>query len=126
MYCSNCGSIMDERQAFCPFCSTPNPNYRQNVPPPQYGPYNYGPPQFYRDVSPYSPYNVNPENEPAETPLLVFSAIEPIIGLNAGIASLSRHEKRAGRAYLLAAGISFGVRVLIVIMYVVFSVLLIS
>ena len=123
MYCSNCGSIMDERQSCCPFCGTPNPNYRQNVPPPQYGPYNYGMPQFFRDVSPYSPYNMSPENEPAETALVVFSAIEPIIGLIAGIASLSRHEKRAGRAYLLAAGISFGVRLLLLLMYI-FSILL--
>ena len=66
---------------------------------------------------------MSPENEPAETALLVFSAIEPIIGLIAGITSLSRHEKRAGRAYLLAAGISFGVRVLLLLMYI-FSILL--
>ena len=126
MYCTNCGSVMDDRQDRCPFCAAPNPNYRQNVPPPQYGPYNYGPPQFYRDVSPYSPYNIDPANEPAETALLVFSAIEPIIGLIAGISSLSRHEKRAGRAYLLAAGISFGVRILILLMYIFSSVILLS
>lgn len=123
MYCAQCGSIMDERAACCPFCSTPNPAYRQNVPPPQFGAYNYGPPQFFRDVSPYAPYGMSPENEPAETALVVASAIEPVIGLIAGIACMSRKEKRAGKAYFLAAGISFGVRIMLVILYIFLCIL---
>lgn len=106
MYCTKCGSMIDDRQPFCPFCKTPNPAVQPNT---QF----HGqvpPPYFYNNVP---PYYFDPSVQPPEVALVVLSAIIPIAGLIIGCICLGNNEKRAGRAYLLAAGISFGAGLLL-------------
>lgn len=110
MYCTNCGSMMDDRLQACPCCKAPNPNM-------------YGSPQFHGQVPPPYFYNNIPsyyydrENAPAETGLIVLSALIPLAGLIIGCICLGNNEKRAGRTYLLAAGIRFGAALLIAFMF---------
>ncbi len=110
MYCSNCGSMMDDRQQACPFCRAPNPKI-------------YSGPQFHGVVPPpycsnnVPPYYYDRENAPAETGLVVVSAIIPLAGLIIGCICLGNNEKRAGRTYLLAAGISFGAYILLAFVF---------
>ncbi len=109
MYCSNCGSMMDERQQFCPFCKAPNPVMRQK---PQFHGQVPPPPYFYNNIP---QYYFDPANQPPEIALVVISALIPLVGLIIGCICLSNNEKRAGRAYLIAAGVRFGVTLLLVL-----------
>lgn len=99
----------------CQFCGTPDPAYmrRYGLYPPQggYQPprMNYPPPYMYRR----QPFD--PANEPPEVGIIIFSVLIPLAGFIYGIASLSGGEKRAGKAYLLAAGLSLGVSLLLVL-----------
>lgn len=112
MYCSNCGMNFGDREERCPFCATPTPNfngsnYSGQYPPPFFDP-NLQQPFFFRD----------PSNVPAETGLVVLSVLIPLAGLILGCISFSKGEKRAGRAYLLAAGISYAARIFLIFAYV--------
>ena len=112
MNCTKCGSMFDERQPCCPFCKAPNPavqprtQFHGQVPPPY----------FYNNVP---PYYFDPSVQPPETALVVLSAIIPIAGLIIGCICLGNNEKRAGRAYLIAAAISFGLSLLLCLLFVV-------
>jgi hypothetical protein len=103
--------MMDERQQFCPFCKAPNPAMQQR---PQFHGQVPPPPYFYNNMP---RYYFDPAEQPPETALVVLSAIIPIAGLIIGCICLGNHENRAGKAYLLAAGISFGVGLLISFMF---------
>ncbi|MBR3666966.1 MAG: hypothetical protein IKN66_07420 [Ruminococcus sp.] len=132
MKCETCGSELSGMMPTCPFCGTPDPAYmrryglyppqggyqppRMNYPPPPQGSYppppqqgSYPPPYMYRR----QPFD--PANEPPEVGIIVFSVLIPLAGFIYGIASLSGGEKRAGKAYLLAAGLSLGVSLLLVL-----------
>lgn len=132
MKCETCGSELSGMMPTCPFCGTPDPAYmrryglyppqggyqppRMNYPPPPQGSYppppqqgSYPPPYMYRR----QPFD--PANEPPEVGIIIFSVLIPLAGFIYGIASLSGGEKRAGKAYLLAAGLSLGVSLLLVL-----------
>ena len=134
MKCETCGSELSGMQPQCPFCGTPDPvfarRYRQYPPPPprnnmpqnQYQQNMYPPPQ---NTYP-PPQNMTPppfmfggrsfdsSNDPAEGALILLSILCPLVGLIFGIKCLSDGEKRAGKAYLIAACVSFGLYILIV------------
>lgn len=116
MYCTKCGSMINDGQPCCPFCKTPNPavqpktQFHGQVPPPY----------FYNNIAPYYP---DPYSVPPETALVVLSVIIPIAGLIIGLICLGNNEKRAGRAYLIAAGISTGVRLLLCLLFVLIPLL---
>lgn len=116
----------------CQFCGTPDPAYmrryglyppqggyqppRMNYPPPPQGSYppppqqgSYPPPYMYRR----QPFD--PANEPPDVGIVILSVLIPLAGFIYGAASLSGGEKRAGKAYLLAAGLSLGVSLLLVL-----------
>ena len=133
MKCETCGSELSGMMPTCQFCGTPNPAYmrryglyppqggyqppRMNYPPPPQGSYpppqmNYPPPYMYRR----QPFD--PANEPPEVGIIIFSVLIPLAGFIYGAASLSGGEKRAGKAYLLAAGLSLGVSLLLVLIAV--------
>ncbi len=133
MKCETCGSELSGMMPTCQFCGTPDPAYmrryglyppqggyqppRMNYPPPPQGSYpppqmNYPPPYMYRR----KPYD--PANEPPEVGIIIFSVLIPLAGFIYGAASLSGGEKRAGKAYLLAAGLSLGVSLLLVLIAV--------
>ena len=101
--------MMDERQQFCPFCKAPNPVMRQK---PQFHGQVPPPPYFYNNIP---QYYFDPANQPPEIALVVISALIPLVGLIIGCICLSNNEKRAGRAYLIAAGVRFGVTLLLVL-----------
>ena len=130
MKCETCGSELSGMMPTCQFCGTPDPAYmrryglyppqggyqppRMNYPPPPQGSYpppqmNYPPPYMYRR----QPFD--PANEPPEVGIIIFSVLIPLAGFIYGAASLSGGEKRAGKAYLLAAGLSLGVSLLLVL-----------
>ena len=107
----------------CQFCGTPDPAYmrRYGLYPPVQGNYqprgmdyppqgSYPPPPYMYRRQPF-----DPANEPPEVGIIIFSVLIPLAGLIYGVASLSGGEKRAGKAYLLAAGLSLGVSLLLVI-----------
>ena len=110
MYCINCGSMMNDDQQFCSFCKAPNPKY-------------YGASQFHGQVMPrqynnLSPPFSDPAEQPADVGLVVLSAVIPIAGLIIGCICLGNNETRAGWTYLLAAGISFAVFLLLIFVFV--------
>lgn len=101
--------MMDERQQSCPFCKAPNPAMQQR---PQFHGQVPPPPYFYNNMP---QYYFDPAEQPPEIALVVLSVIIPIAGLIIGCICLSNNEKRAGRAYLIAAGVRFGISLLIVL-----------
>lgn len=133
MKCDTCGSELSGMMPTCPFCGTPDPvymrrfrqyppaqgNYPQpggNYPPPPQR--NYPPPNIYPPPyrSGWKPYNA--ENEPPEVGLVILAALVPLVGFIYGATCLGSGEKRAGKAYLLAAGISVGAWILLTLFFV--------
>ena len=123
MKCETCGSELSGMMPTCQFCGTPDPVYmrRYGLYPPVQGNYqprgmdyppqgSYPPPPYMYRRQPF-----DPANEPPEVGIIIFSVLIPLAGLIYGVASLSGGEKRAGKAYLLAAGLSLGVSLLLVI-----------
>ena len=135
MKCETCGSELSGMMPTCPFCGTPDPvymrRYRQyppsqgsypppggNYPPPPPPQRNYPPPNInqppYR--SGWQPYD--PTNEAPEVMLVILAVLVPLVGVIYGSVCLGNGEKRAGKAYLLAAGISIGAWVLLTLFFV--------
>ena len=123
MKCETCGAELSGMMPTCQFCGTPDPVYmrRYGLYPPVQGNYqprgmdyppqgSYPPPPYMYRRQPF-----DPANEPPEVGIIIFSVLIPLAGLIYGVASLSGGEKRAGKAYLLAAGLSLGVSLLLVI-----------
>ncbi len=123
MKCETCGAELSGMMPTCQFCGTPDPAYmrRYGLYPPVQGNYqprgmdyppqgSYPPPPYMYRRQPF-----DPANEPPEVGIIIFSVLIPLAGLIYGVASLSGGEKRAGKAYLLAAGLSLGVSLLLVI-----------
>ena len=132
MKCETCGAELSGMMPTCQFCGTPDPAYMRRYglyppvqgnyqprgmdypprgsypPPPQQG--SYPPPYMYRR----QPFD--PANEPPEVGIIIFSVLIPLAGLIYGVASLSGGEKRAGKDYLLAAGLSLGVSLILVLL----------
>lgn len=114
MKCETCGAELSGMMPTCQFCGTPDPVYmrRYGLYPPVQGNYqprgmdhpprgSYPPPPYMYRRQPF-----DPANEPPEVGIIIFSVLIPLAGLIYGAASLSGGEKRAGKAYLLAAGLS--------------------
>ena len=129
MKCETCGSELSGMQPQCPFCGTPDPvfasRYRQYPPPP---PRNNMPPnQYQQNMYPPPQQNMTPppfmfggrsfdsSNDPAEGVLILLSVLCPLVGIIFGITCISNGEKRAGKAYLIAACVSFGLYLLLVV-----------
>ncbi len=124
MKCETCGAELSGMMPTCQFCGTPDPVYmrRYGLYPPVQGNYqprgmdhppqgSYPPPPYMYRRQPF-----DPANEPPEVGIIIFSVLIPLAGLIYGVASLSGGEKRAGKAYLLAAGLSLGVSLLLVLL----------
>ena len=123
MKCETCGAELSGMMPTCQFCGTPDPVYmrRYGLYPPVQGNYqprgmdhpprgSYPPPPYMYRRQPF-----DPANEPPEVGIIIFSVLIPLAGFIYGVASLSGGEKRAGKAYLLAAGLSLGVSLLLVL-----------
>ena len=124
MKCETCGAELSGMMPTCQFCGTPDPVYmrRYGLYPPVQGNYqprgmdhpprgSYPPPPYMYRRQPF-----DPANEPPEVGIIIFSVLIPLAGFIYGVASLSGGEKRAGKAYLLAAGLSLGVSLLLVLL----------
>lgn len=130
MKCDTCGSELSGMMPTCPFCGTPDPVYMRRFrqyppaqgnypqpggsypPPPQrnYPPPNMNQPPYRSGWHPY-----DPANEAPEVMLVILAVFVPLIGIIYGSVCLGNGEKRAGKAYLLAAGLSLGVSLLLVL-----------
>lgn len=118
MRCENCGAEYDDRQQRCRFCGTVSPWYAQRcaaalpqqafVPPQNMYPRQNvcPPPNMYPPPYAGSGRSFSAKDEPAEAGIVILSVIAPLIGFIYGLISISNGEKRAGRAYILAAGLS--------------------
>jgi hypothetical protein len=110
-YAQRCAAAPPQQR----FVPPPNMYQRQNVCPPP----NMYPPPYANNGRSFSA-----KDEPAETGIIILAVITPLIGLIYGIISISNGEKRAGRTYLIAAGISFGFCLLLLIVIIAMAVLL--
>ena len=136
MRCDNCGAEYDDREPRCRFCGNMSPWYAQRcaaAPPqqrfvPPQGMYPRQnvcpPPNMYPPPYANSGLSFSAKDEPAEAGIVILSVIAPLIGFIYGLISISNGEKKAGRTYLLAAGISLGFGLLLILAIVAMAMFL--
>lgn len=86
MICKKCGSDIADGAYSCPYCNEP-----QNA-------YN-----MYNNV--FS----DPANEKANVGFIILAVFFPIVGIILGCVDISKGKKRAGKAYIIAAVVTWAV-----------------
>jgi len=79
MICPNCGREIADMAVVCPNCGTP--------------------------VSPQNQPNINMGEEKANVGLIILTVFFPIVGIILGIVEMNKGNKKAGKTYLITAGI---------------------